>query len=53
MKFLAVCLLSALILGVVFGWLLAIGVGLLIAVCYVGVVRGASLRSELPGLPHL
>lgn len=37
MKFLAVCLLSALILGAVFEWLLAIGVGLLIALCYVGV----------------
>ena len=49
-RFLAVWLLSGLILGVVFGWLLAIGVGLSIAVCYVGVVRGgAAIRRLLRG----
>lgn len=47
-RFLAVCLLSALILGAVFDWLLAIGVGLFIAACYVGVVRGdETLRRRL------
>jgi hypothetical protein len=39
-RFLAAWLLSAVILGIVLGWLPAIGVGLCIAVCYLGVVRG-------------
>lgn len=49
-KVLAVWLLSAMILGAVFGWLMAIGVGLIIAMCYVGMLRGASSNSDLhPG----
>ena len=49
-KVLAVWLLSAVILGAVFGWLTAIGVGLIIAMCYVGMIRGASSSSDLhPG----
>jgi F0F1-type ATP synthase assembly protein I len=47
MKVLAVWLLSAVVLGAVFGWLIAIGVGLIIAMCYVGMVRGASSSSGM------
>ena len=48
-RFLAVCLLCTLILGAVFDWLLAIGVGLLIAACYVvGAAGFASQRSTTP-----
>ena len=49
-RFLAVWLLSGLILGVVFGWVLAIGLGLSIASGYVGVVcGGAAIRRLLRG----
>jgi hypothetical protein len=49
-KLLAVWLLSGMILGAVFGWLMGIGIGLFVGMGYVGVIRGASSRSGLnPG----
>lgn len=50
LKFLAVWLLTAVILGAVFGLLMAIGVGLIIALGCVAMIRGASSSSDLqPG----